>query len=272
MKLCIHILGIACLIALSVACRSTKKIQKAIERKDTVAVVALPTHEDTMRVVNEILGHLKKGEIRFTTFSAKIKVDYSNAKGKQPDFVAHVRMLKDSLIWISLGNDIGIEGMRVLITRDSIKLMDKLANTYQKRKLSSLQEISQIPFTLSDLQNLIVGNPIFIQMDSINAYTRYPTGYTLPYNGSWFRNQLTVTNDFLLERSKLDDKDLLANRTADIQYKLYENRLGFLFSSLREISLSQQNRLDVQLRFKDYHFNEEMNFPFTIPKKFKRID
>lgn len=256
------------------ACRSTKKIQQAIVKKDTVATVVTvvqPTHEDTMRMVNDLLQKVEKNRIEFNTFSAKIRVDYTNSKGKQPDFIANIRMLKDSLIWISLSNDIGIEGIRVLITKDSIKIMDKLANTYQVRPLDNIQEVSQIPFAFADLQNLLVGNPVFFNKDSIISYSQAANGYALLSIDPQFKNRLSIGNGFLVEKSKLDDNDPVMNRTCDLIYTDYENKSGVMFSAHREISIIQQNKLEVQLKFKDYKFNEQLSFPFTIPKKFKRI-
>jgi hypothetical protein len=257
------------------ACRSTKKIQQAMVKKDTVAVVIpvekLPTHADTVRMVNEVLTNVQKKHINFRTFSAKIKVDYSNNKGRQPDFVANVRMLKDSVIWISLSNDIGIEGIRVLITKDSIKLLDKLANTYQVRPLSHIQELSQIPFSFADLQDLLVGNPIFFNKDSVTSYANNVNGYTLLSIAPLFKNLLSVGGDYSIQKSKLDDNDPTLNRTCDLIYNNYENKTGVSFSTQRQITISQQNKLDVELKFKDYKFNEELSYPFSVPKKFKRI-
>jgi len=256
------------------ACRSTKKIQQAIIKKDTVVTVVTavqPTHEDTMNMVKELLTNVQKNRIEFKTFAAKIKVDYSNSKGKQPNFIANIRMLKDSLIWVSLSNEIGIEGIRVLITKDSIKILDKLANTYQVRPLSHIQEVAEIPFSFADLQNLLVGNPVFFNKDSILLYNRTANGYTLLSNDLQFKNRISIGNNFLIEKSKLDDNDPVMNRTCDLLYTDYESKAGFMFSAYREISIIQQTKLEVDLKFKDYKFNEELSFPFTIPKKFKRI-
>lgn len=254
------------------SCRSTKNIQKVIEKKDTVAVkpdAPVYTHVDTLNMIQEVFNGYKP--IQYTTFSAKIKIDYFNSKGKQPDFVANIRMRKDSIIWISISNDLGIEGFRVIIQTDSIRVMDKLANTYQVRPLNSIQEISQIPFSFSDLQELLVGNPVFFNRDSITTYAKTDKGYTLLSTGDVFKNLLSINNNFQFEKCKLDDRDPKMTRTADLSYFEYETKSGFLFSTYRELFLSQQNKLDVQLKFKDYKFNEEFNYPFNIPKKFKRI-
>jgi len=257
---------------LFIACRSTKNIQKAISKKEGAGVVSvIPTHADTVRIVNRLLDSMYFRQALFSTFSAKIKVEYTNEKGKQPDFTAHIRMHKDSLIWISLSNDIGIEGLRIYIDKDSIRVLDKLANTYQIRPLSSIQEVSQLPFAMSDLQNLLLGVPVFFTRDSILNYNYIKESHDLLSSGKIFRHLLTLGNDFEPVKSKLDDVDPLLNRTANLTYSEYEVKEGVWFSTLREIFISTKGTLGIKLKFKDYKFNEVLSFPFTIPKKFKRV-
>jgi Domain of unknown function (DUF4292) len=253
------------------SCRSTKKISEAIQKKDTVAItVTMPAKEDTAKLIDELIENIDRKKIEFNTFSAKIKIDYWNNKGKQPDFTANVRIKKDSLIWISIG-DLGFEGIRVLITADSIKLLNKLENTYTQRPLSYIQEVSQIPFTFTDIQNLLVGNPVFFNRDSITAYSRFNHGFVLLSVGTLFKNLITISKEYNIEKSKLDDVNPLLNRTCDLTYSEFETKSGFSFPTFREIFISQQTKLDIQMKFKDYKFNEDLNFPFSIPKKFKRI-
>lgn len=258
------------------ACRSTKNIQQAIVKKDTASTVTIvkPTHDDTLRLIDALWDSVQKRQFSFEwqTMSAKLKVGYTNQKGKQPDFTANIRMKRDSVIWISLSNDIGIEGLRIFITPDSIQVLDKLANTYQQRPLLSIQEVSQIPFSFADLQGLLTGQPLFFDIASILTYSNRTTGYTLLSADSIFRNLLSINIDYTIEKSKLDDVDPLMNRTADLFYRDYEEKAGFPFSTYREIFISQQNKLHVQLKFRDYRFNETLTYPFPIPKRFKRIE
>src|SRR5688572_15068367 len=119
-------IGLLAMTLLS-SCRSTRKIQTIIATRDT-SVVAVPkgnTLEDTLRFIGEAFDGIKKNHIDFTSFSAKIEVDYEDAEGKKYDVTAHVRMLKDSVIWISVRAILGIEGLRAYITRDSVKMLDK---------------------------------------------------------------------------------------------------------------------------------------------------
>ena len=214
---------------------------------------------------------IKKHQREFVTFSARTKVLYSNKEGKQPDFVAFIRMKKDSLIWLSLANDIGIEGIRILITPDTIKVMDKLAKTIQIRPLTMLQEISQIPFSYTDLQYIILGRAIFFDQDSIYAYASKSPEHTLFSKTRGFNNSISVNTDYFIEKSRMDDAVSSFGRRADLLYKDYEWKEGFAFSTLREIFISHKEVFNVQMKFKEYHFNEPLSFPFTVPKKFKKI-
>jgi hypothetical protein len=61
------------------------------------------------------------------------------------------------------------------------------------------------------------------------------------------------------------------NRTADLSYTDYETKKGFLFSTGRRITVTEKARLDIKLDFKQYNLNEEVSFPFSIPKNYDRF-
>ena len=259
--------------AFLISCRSQKKIQKVIAPKeDSVVVIVNEPKIDTLALVKDAITKMNSYNIEFNTFSAKIKVDYQNSKGKQPDFTANVRMKKDELIWMSITGTLGIEGFRVLIKKDSIHIMDKLANTYTVHPLEYLQEISQIPLDFSTLQNMIVGNPVFFNADSISAYRKDVNEVvSLLSITTVFKHLLTLSNSNMITHSKLDDADPTRNRTCDLTYEEYENKNGVNFSTYRNIVISEKSKLEIQLKFKQFDFNPaEQTYPFNVPKRFTR--
>ena len=111
----------------TISCRSTKKLQTAINKKDTVITVKNLPSIDSLKGGKDIINTLSKNIIKFNTFSAKIKVQYEDSKGKQPDVNAFVRMKKDSVIWISINATfLSIEAFRILITKDHVTILNKL--------------------------------------------------------------------------------------------------------------------------------------------------
>lgn len=65
----------------------------------------------------------------FRYFNARASVDLKLPDGGK-SFKAHIRSVRDSATWISVVPVLGIEVARVLFTRDSVKVMDKLADQY----------------------------------------------------------------------------------------------------------------------------------------------
>jgi outer membrane lipoprotein-sorting protein len=160
--------------------------------------------------------------------------------------------------------------MRLFITKDSVKLVDKLNKTYTARRVDYLQEVTSLPLNLYNLQDLIIGNPIFLD-SNIVSYSAKNNQIALLSLGELFKNLITVdeSNKTLLH-SKLDDADPTRNRTADLTYSDYETKKGPLFSTQRRIVVTEKKRLDIKLDFKQYDFNQDVSFPFNIPKNYDR--
>lgn len=258
----------------TVGCKSTKKIQAAIVKKDSTSVLITnnSTNVDSMIIIKSALADINKKKIPFKTFSAKIKAEYQDVKGKQTNITAYVRMIKDSLIWISgYATVFNMEAFRVLISKDSVIVLNKLDKEVQFRSIDFLQEITQIPFDFSTLEDLLIGNPIFFT-DSVVSYKEKESTVLLATISKFFKHLLTLNKTSgLLMHSKLDDLDINRNRTADITYDEYENNNGVNFSTFREITVSEKNKLDIQLKFKQYEFNKAIQIIFNIPNNYKRI-
>jgi len=252
------------------SCRSTKTINKAIAPKELTPAMINKDAEDSILKVKQVLTDFKSQKIDFTTFSAKIKVESTGANGKNPDISAVVKIIKDSAIWISLSATfLNVEVYRVLIKRDSVILLNKQDKEVKYRSLDYLQEVTQIPFDFKTLQDLIIGNPIFIG-DSVISFRKIDNKILLSTMDPFFKNLLTISSDNkIMMHSKMDDIDVSRSRTADITYDGYENTLGFNFSTDREISVSEKNKLDVKLNYKQYEFNKEVSITFNVPKNYK---
>lgn len=265
-------IGFFCLLA---SCRSTRAIGKAVGKKDSTAKMATPPAADTPRsdtqlLVRAALAQVAQNRIAFTTFNAKVGVDYRGTDGKGHDVNASIKMYKDSAIWVSVNAILGIEALRLLVTKDSVKWMNKLEKTYAARGIGFLQEATGLPLDLPTLQDLIIGNPVYLDSNIIR-YNRGNGLFTLVSLGTLFKNLLTFTDgSATLLHSKLTDTDLFRARTADLSYSEYETKTGKPFSARRQIIVSERGRLEIKLDFKNYSFTDEVSFPFKVPKNYPR--
>ena len=254
-----------------VACRSAKKIQTAISKKDTSQVIMVNTNKfDSADFIRTVVSKLGKNHIDYNTFSAKIKVDYRGGNDKNYDFNAFLRMKKDSVIWVSINAALGIEAFRLMITPDSVKVLNKLDKVVQFRSLSYLQDVTQLPIDFHTLQELIIGNPVYLDSNII-SFKKEESAISLTSIGELFKNFITINNnDYVVLNSKLDDREVGRSRTAVLVYDDYETKGNIHFSTRRKISVAEKSTLEVTLDFKQFDFNLNLNYPFSVPKNYKR--
>ena len=259
-------------IGLLASCRSSKKITTAIAKKDTIQSIAFDStaKRDSILFIQNTLRDLSNNTIDYQTFTAKINIDYSDADNKNYDVNAVLRMYKDSALWISVNAILGIEAIRALVTKDSVKILDKQNKLITARSVDYLQEVTELPLDLQTVQNLIIGNPVYLDSNNVVSYSKGNNNIGLLSLGYWFKNLLTINEgDKSLQRIKLDDADISRSRTADLTYTDYETKKGPLFATKRRIIFAEKKKLDIRLDFKQYEFNTEVSFPFSIPKNYR---
>ena len=270
-------------IGFMTGCRSTKKIQKVIATtaipRDTTGDAARAAaraskphdaHADSLEVIRQAVVGLARNHIDFQTFSAHMHIHFEGGDGKDNEFNALVHIKKDSMIWVSINAFAGIEAFRLLITPDSVKVMDKLKHIIRLRSVSYLQEQVHLPVDFKTLQDLLIGNPIFLDTTHILFYRTDSRGISLSSAGQPFRNYLSLNNDYTLQHSKLDDVDPLRARTGDLTYGEYDHGGGGSFSTYRRISIAEKSKVDIEINVKQFKFNEVLSYSFTIPKNYKR--
>ena len=260
-------------ILIAFSCKPVKKVQtikQAFSIKDTIQTVVIKETPkvDTQALINDMLDKVNRNNIGFNTFSAKIKVKYVGQETDQ-NATAYLKMRKDSIILIQLVGPLGIVGLQAKITKDSVILVNKIDKYVQRRSIDYVTDVTDIPFDYTTLQDLIIGNPIFISKNVV-SYKSSNTQLLVLMIGGFFKNLITLeTSDYKPLHSKLDDVDAQRNRTCDITYSNYETKGDYHFATNRSISVSEKFKLDIYLDFKQYSFNEPLNFSFTIPKNYK---
>lgn len=258
------------------SCKPVKKVEKintAISKIDTAQSVNIKHIDvvDSLQIIKNTVKKSLQQKILFNTFNAKIKVDYYGQETSD-NYTIYLSMQKDSIIYLQIKGLFGIVGLQAIIDKDSVTIYKKVGEKYiQKRAISYLQDVTQIPFTFSTLQDLLIGNPVFVDSNNIVSYRTTNNNQLLILTvGQIFKNLLTISNESLvITHSKLDDIEFDHNRTCDITYSNFVPLGNVQFSTYRSISVAEKSKLDVNMDFKEYTFNEPLKYTFTIPKKLK---
>lgn len=268
----------ALILILFFSCTTIKKtqgIQEAISKKDTAQTIVIKESPkvDSAIIVKDILAKVVKSKIDFNTFNAKIKVGYEGAE-KSDSYTAYLSMKKDSVILIKIkGSFLGISavGLEAKIKQDSVIVVQLVGEkSVMNRSISYLQEVTQIPFDFAALQDLFIGNPVFLD-NNVVSYKAGATQFLVLMVGDIFKHLLSLDNtDYRVLHSKLDDVDIQRNRTGDITFSGYEPMGSYQFATYRKISVAEKSKLDIYLDFKEFTLNEPLKYNFDIPKNFKR--
>src|SRR5438105_2799660 len=136
------------LVSLSfLSCRTTKKVTEA----------PLPVKLKGDNVI-ELFDSVMVHQFTFNWLSAKAEVEYTDKNNETTSFDINLRMRKDSAIWISITPLLGIEVAHVLVTQDSMKIVDRLNKTVMVRDFSFLEDLLKTKMNFEIMQAVIVGN------------------------------------------------------------------------------------------------------------------
>lgn len=265
------VLLMLCLL-LGWSCRTT--------RKATVTTAAVPAHIDTGAAAVEtpaleklsaaaLHDKVAANHISFRTFSARARIDFENQKQQQQGITAFVRVQRDSAVWISVRPVLGIELARILITPDSVKMINYFKKTVYLQQIDSLQALLHMPFDFNTLQDLIMGNPVYLS-DTLQDITYAPSAISFTCEGPHFLNQYRVfAEDYLLQENHLVDNDTSLARTGDLQYGDYETVNGQKFATRRHIVFSARHTTVIDIKFNRQEFDQPLTFPFAISSKYQ---
>ena len=209
--------------------------------------------------------------IRSITARAKV---FSEGDGMSISVNANIIWIRDSIIWMN-AKKFGLEAMRILVTRDSVIVLNRLEKTATSDGLETLRRRYSLPegdvFQL--LQNTLLGLPAIpfkptdTKSDIQNGLHRllYDMGQ---YSGEYFVEE----GSFLLKGERFVKK--LDNTTIRLDFEGHQKipQMDGLFSLQRKIDAysPQQGRQGATIELEDVQANTNPSYKFEIPDHYTR--
>ena len=226
--------------------------------RKSIAVTELESDENTVNTID------------FEYLSIRSKLNVSSTEAK--DATVLTRMKKDSVIWFNVSGSLGIQGLRAILTTDSVKILDRVTKEYSRYSYEGLSEKLNFKVDFNLLQSLIVGN---IPKGSPTSDRMNPENNK--YNFKTTRPGITLTNYIHSELMKperivLKENDRLNSLTFD--YSGFEAIDDHAFAMHLIAKLVYDlNGLVVEETFDVEHPKVEftdkpLKFPFNVPNKY----
>jgi hypothetical protein len=235
------------------------------------AAPAEPVMSEEKRNLIAALTPLYKRALSFNTFSGKAKMNYEG-KGQKHDFTANFRIKKNNIIWVSVTAMGGIvQVARIYVTPDTFKLVNFLEKEVTVMSLVDAGKLLPTPADFSILQNLVLGT-ILSSRGTPGDATDLGNLLSLYVNDGQILQQIGFSkSDSTVSSIHMRTATSYTGPSGTIQYRDYDLINGRKFPRSRTVDvLSAGDRYHLEMDFNNAAFDNEVDFPFSIPKNYKR--
>ena len=118
---------------------------------------------------SKLFEKVQEHQIQYKSFLLKADGEFTWNDNKQ-SFQLHARIQHDSVIWVSL-RMMGIEGMRLLITPDSVFMVDRINNSWYASNFEELNNNLDLDITFDILQSVLTNSFFFYPPTNDTAKT-----------------------------------------------------------------------------------------------------
>lgn len=207
----------------------------------------------------------------FEYLSAKAKIDFESGKTSF-SATANIRIHKDSVIWMSLTPGLGIEAARVLITRDSVSIVNKIDKVYMHYDFVELSQKFDFDLNYHLVEAAVLGNLIY-PYDKERVVKNQATYSYSQQHGIFFFENFIGAKSAKLEEVRV--RDTVSNNSFSVNYtdfQLVEDQI-FPFKITARLDRRDDSKGDtkVGIEFKQTTIEKkEIKFPFNVPQKYER--
>ena len=248
---------------------------------------------------SKIVENVMANTPTYTKASYKFSCEYSVNGGTPDSFSGNLRVCRDSLMWISL-RSFNIEGFRVLISKDSVRVMNRLKNEYYAEDISALESIAKLEMSYNDLQSILL-NEFFrypsdgttikdyddydykscvdtvyycistISQKKLNKIAERSNSNYAERHGSVIQTVKVVPGTFKVKNMYLED--LETGRNAFVEYGKFARFGELLFPQTMNIYV-ESGDFNGRMKFtiSDFEVNDELTYPFKVPAKYTKIE
>jgi hypothetical protein len=244
--------------------------RKAVPTVSTTAPgTSAPAMEPTLPSVNA-----QNTAFDFLTIKGKAQV---TMKGNKQGANLSVRLRRDSVIWVSAGLA-GFEGVRAVLTRDSVRVVNRLEKTYFSGGYDYLSKLLNVPVSFAQMQTLLLGDylpapagtkPTVLTEEAARQRVGYSLGSVL------VEHLLQAGNTGRVQQLHLSDAAAQRNLTVDytdFQPLEAQPPLPFARSLFVQAQQPSAGAVTAAINYNKVEVSRSrLSFPFEVPKGYRRL-
>ncbi len=233
--------------------------------------------------VIELFDSLQAHRFDFEWLTAKADVEYTDQENNSQSFDVNIRVRKDSVIWISVTPLLGIEAVRVIITPDSMKIMNRLKKTYTARGFNFLDDMLKARINFEIMQAVLVGNYFpYLKNEKLKSVYEDTTFVILSTLNKRQTKRIAEEKDptkpiiqdfwiddyYRINKSRITDDKL--NRTLQAEYNDFLDVDNKRFPHNFFVTVTAATSLRIKVKYTKVVSGEPQSLPFTVPEKYEK--
>ncbi len=247
----IQVLLLSSLIGVAGGCKSNKSI--AVETPPPAATIdyRLERWEAAMRNDLNVAELSISGDLTATL------------QGNEQSSAFNFRIQKGRQIWMVLRPALGIEAFRILITPDSVRMLDRLNRVYYEKPVAYLQQLAGTPIDYFTLEGLLLNNIGHHTEVQVRPRAELPNSYELQSAGLFCRYELQP------DSAKTKNVELTAGpRKLKVAYEEMSRIDGNWVPALIKAVLNNDEKTAIVLKFSKFAVENGQSYPYSIPKNY----
>lgn len=231
-----------------------------------------------------LFENLRKSEVHYKWLNAKFSA-VMNYNDKKWSFNGVLRVRNDSVIWVSIAPMLGIEVYRILITDDSVKLINRFNKTYIKSNFDEVNSILKAGFDFNMLESLITGNDFsYYDIDKFKAKIDNHEYRLSTVNRQKIKRFVRNSEEYLkillqdiwvdpetFKILKTSLNEIKENRKLNVEYSAFKAINNQIFPEKVEFGLIDKNPIKITIKYQKITFDEPQTFPFKIPSNYQQL-
>jgi len=248
-----------CFLLFTFSCKARKQL--------IVKQVAVDSAVKPVDTKKNKLDAIRAGQIMFNSFSGKAR-SVLNIDGSSNDVTLNIRIKRDQKIWISITAIAGIEAARVLITPDSIMIINRLQSVYVKQPFSYINSVAGNQVNYKTIESLLVGNAMPELLNERADFKTSADSIILTGNLQELAYKLIIGPGMRVTQTNLNDQD--AAQSLQVTNRTFMQAGARTIPSQIDItSLVKDKKIQVNLHYIKTDFDQPQEYPFSIPARYK---
>jgi hypothetical protein len=215
---------------------------------------------------------VKATNTSFMYLNGKGKVHFKH-KDNDQSANFNLRVKRDSAIWLS-GSLIGIEGVRALLTPDSVRVVNRLGKSYFVGDYAYLSQLLSVPVSYPQMQALLLGDYQAAPDGTKPKITTEGNNQAVSYSqAALLLEQLLSNETGRLQQLKVSES--AAQRSLTVAYSDFQKPTGadvpFAFTTNVVGQQGGSESTSATLNYSKVEVGSaHLDFPFSIPKGYKK--